>query len=87
MSLLVIEYAPTFVRMYKRLQKDLQEEVKEKIELFRNKNNHQSLRVHKLKNLENSYSFSVNYKVRIVFSYGSAGIASLLMVGSHDDVY
>lgn len=87
MNTITIQYAPTFIRMYKRLPKGLQIEVKEKIVLFQNPSNHHSLKVHKLKNLKNTFAFSVNYQTRVVFQYESKALASLLYVGSHDEVY
>ena len=63
-----ISYKATFVRQYNKLDESLQEEVLEKIELFKNKENHTSLKVHKLHGrLKENFSFSVNYKFRIVF--------------------
>lgn len=74
--------------MYKKLDTNLKEEVKEKISLFKNTINHEKLKVHKLKGaLENTYSFSVNYKIRVVFEYESKNVANLLFVGDHDEVY
>jgi len=89
MIMIAVHYAPTFVRMYKKLDPPLKEEVKEKIALFRDSNNHQALKVHKLSGaLNDRWSFSVNYKIRIVFRYGSSkNTANLLYVGSHDNVY
>lgn len=81
-------YAPTFVRMYKRLDPSLKEEVKSKISLFQSGGEHASLKVHKLKGaLENTYAFSVNYKIRIVFEYENKTTVNLLYVGAHDEVY
>lgn len=83
-----IQYTPSFMRMYKRLDRNLKEEIKDKVELFINKINHEKLKVHKLKgNLDNTYSFSVNYKIRVVFEYEKSNSVNLLYVGSHDDVY
>jgi len=84
-------YAPTFVRRYKKLPVALKVEVKHKIKEFRNPENHISLKVHILTGrLKNTYSFSVNYKIRIIFEYADKGknknIAYLLYVGSHDEV-
>jgi len=80
-----IVYLPSFIRQFKTLEKDLQEEAFEKIELFRNADNHKFLRVHKLKGrLAGRYSFSVNYKTRIVFSYISKDEAAFLDIGDHD---
>jgi len=79
-----ILFKPTFVRQFNTLEKALQEEVFEKIELFRNFQNHKQLKVHKLKGtLKGRYSFSVNYKTRIVFVYKSKKSVILLTVGDH----
>lgn len=83
-----IQYAPIFVRMYKGLPLLLKEEVKEKIELFKNKKNHEKLRAHKLKGtLKNTYSFSVNYQIRIVFEYHNKNTVNILYIGDHDGLY
>lgn len=78
-------YAPRFVRQFKRLHIELQEETFQKIDLFRNVKNHAVLKVHKLHGkFSNSYSFSVNYKTRIVFEYVSKTEVALLSIGDHD---
>ncbi len=82
-----ILYTPTFVRKYKKLDLHLKTEVVEKIELFRDAKNHARLKVHKLKGIENTYSFSVNYKIRIIFEYNNKTTVNLLSVGSHDSLY
>lgn len=85
-----IQYAPTFVRIYRGLDKNLKSEVKEKIELFRNRKNHNVLKVHKLHGrLNGRFSFYINYKIRIVFRYEDKNeqVASLLFIGGHDDSY
>jgi len=80
-----ISFAPEFFRRLKKLEKDLQEEAFEKINLFRNRANHKSLKVHKLKGkLRNKHGFSVNYKYRIVFIYLTDNEAYLETVGDHD---
>ncbi|MFA6158104.1 MAG: type II toxin-antitoxin system RelE/ParE family toxin [Candidatus Paceibacterota bacterium] len=86
--MLEIRYAPSFVRMYARLPASLKSEIKEKISTFRDKGNHDALKVHKLKgNLENTFSFSVNYKIRVIFEYEDKKSVNLLLVGGHDNVY
>lgn len=84
-----ITYAPSFIRRYKKLNPHLKEEVKDKIALFKDAENHKSLKVHKLGGtLDNTFSFTVNYKTRIVFEYGKdRNEANLLLVGDHDGVY
>lgn len=79
-----VAYTPHFIRQFKTLEISLQEEVLEKIELFKDKKNHRRLKVHKLTGrLSKRHSFSVNYKIRIVFVYFHKVEAILLAVGSH----
>ena len=86
--MLTIRYAPTFIRMYRKLTPSLKEEVKEKIILLKDENNHQKLKVHKLSGkLSGRNSFTVNYKIRIVFRYENNNTLNLLYVGNHDEVY
>lgn len=78
-------FAPVFLRQLKSLSPEIQEEAVEKIELFKNRQNHQMLKVHKLKGgLHGFFSFSVNYRIRIVFQYNSENEAALLAIGDHD---
>ena len=80
-----IFFKPTFVRQVNKLDKDLVEEVHEKIELFKHKRNHEMLKVHKLHGrFSGCFSFSVNYKVRIVFEYCSDNEVAFLTIGDHD---
>lgn len=65
----------------------LQEEVKQKIDLFAENPHHLFLKTHKLKGrLQRFWSFSVNYKDRIVFQYEKhegKKRAALLAIGDH----
>ncbi len=80
-----IFYAPPFFRQLKKLEKDLQEEVFERIELFENNPKNTILKVHKLQGrLKGRYSFSINYKTRIVSTYRSEKDVVFLAVGNHD---
>ncbi len=80
-----IAYAPIFIRQWKSLPTPLQDETIEKIELFKNQENHKLLKVHKLSGqLSGFYSFSVNYKFRIIFEYGEGNTVFLLKIGSHE---
>ena len=61
------------------------EEVEEKIELLKDKENHKLLKIHKLHGrLAKWYSFSVNYRIRIIFSYLSKQEIVLLAIGDHE---
>ncbi len=83
--MILVGYTASFIKKFSKLNSDLQEEFLEKIDLFKNKKNHEQIKVHKLKGkLGGRYSFSVNYKYRIVFLYKSKNNAVLLSLGSHD---
>lgn len=80
-----VHFKATFIRGFNKLHPDLKEEVLEKIELFKSPKNHKQLKIHKLKGpLKGRYSFSVNYKTRIVFKYISKKEVVLLAIGDHD---
>jgi plasmid maintenance system killer protein len=82
--MIAIEYAPAFLRQLKKLPAPLRQEAQEKIALFKNRFNHQSLKAHKLKgDLAGKWSFSVNYRDRIVFKWLSDNKAGLLAIGDH----
>ncbi len=59
----------------------------EKLELLRKDPEHSSLKIHKLSGKSGGiYSFSVTYKVRVLFIFSDDGIL-LTDIGSHDEVY
>lgn len=63
----------------------LRHEVYEKIELFKENVRHPSLRTHKLKGkFRGRFSFSVNYRYRIVFRYDKPDEIAFLDVGDHN---
>ena len=79
-----VRFLPIFARYLNRLDSKLQQEAIEKIELFKEKRNHKQLKVHRLhERLARRYSFYVNYKTRIVFSYLSKNEVALLAIGNH----
>ena len=83
--MLKVLYAPSFLRSLASLDEELREEAFEKIELFQNRANHRLLKTHKLKGrLAGRFSFSVNYRFRIVFAYQSKNEAVLLAIGDHE---
>lgn len=74
-----------FSRQFRKLDSHFKEEVLEKLELLKNPINHGSLKVNKLHGrLSDKHSFSVNYKIRVIFSYPIPAEILLLLVGSHD---
>jgi len=79
-----VRFLPIFVWHLNRLDPKLQLEAIEKIELFKDKKNYKQLKIHQLRGrLAGRYSFSVNYKTRIVFSYLSKNEVALLAIGDH----
>ena len=80
-----VNYKPTFIKSFDNLENDLQNEIIEKIELLKDQRNHKQLKVHKLHGrIKDKYSFSVNYKYRIIFIYESKKEIVLLAVGDHE---
>ncbi len=80
-----VAYASTFFRQLKKLPLDLQEEAFEKEELFKKDPKNKLLKTHKLKGrLQGSYSFSVNYKTRIIFEYLNKDKVVFISIGDHD---
>jgi mRNA-degrading endonuclease YafQ of YafQ-DinJ toxin-antitoxin module len=80
-----IIYAPVFVKKFNKLDKDFQDEVIEKIEMFKNKDNHILLKVHKLHGiLKDKYSFSIDYNTRIIFAWNDKKEALFYSIGNHD---
>lgn len=78
-------YAPIFVRQYKKLGEDLKEEVLQKIDLLKNRDNHNLLKVHKLHGkFKESHSLYINYKIRVVFMWNNKEEIALLAIGDHD---
>ncbi len=82
--MLTLGYKPSFIRELQELPPALQEEALGKIALFRGDPFLKSLRTHKLKGaLKGRWSFSVNYRFRIVFRFEGKHTATLLTIGTH----
>ncbi len=82
---MIVIFSPQFLRKVKKLEKNLQNEVIEKVAIFKKDPQNPVLRTHKLKGkLSDLYSFSVNYRYRIIFEYNSANQISFLTIGTHD---
>jgi addiction module RelE/StbE family toxin len=80
-----VSFAPQFRRQFRKLPNKLQEEIFEKIELFSDLNQHHALHVHKLKGkMEGRWSFSTNYRYRIVFMWEKQNKSAILLaIGDH----
>jgi mRNA-degrading endonuclease YafQ of YafQ-DinJ toxin-antitoxin module len=79
-----VVYKATFIRQFNKSDPTLRDEIVAKIALFKDIKKHNQLKVHKLDGrLQGCYSFSVNYRIRIVFQYETRKKVSFLAVGSH----
>ncbi len=79
-----VSYTKRFFKRFNKYEEGFQKEVLKKIEEFKDRENHKRLKVHKLHgNFSTFYSFSVNYKTRIVFEYLSKTEVVLLTIGDH----
>lgn len=75
----------SFLKQFKKLPTDLKEEIVEKIELFKDPQNHTKLKLHKLNgSFSEFHAFSVNYKIRILVEFISPEHAIFLKIGNHD---
>ena len=82
-----IIYTASFLKTIKEFELNLQNEIFGKIELFKDKKNHKGLNVHKLHGkFSGSYSFYINYKIRIVLEYSNKDKEKVffLLIGDHD---
>lgn len=85
MKMYEITFSPKFLKTVKKLKPNLQQEIIERVNLLKNESNHEVLRVHKLKGrLKGRYSFSVDYKNRIVFNHLDDNTIYLLNFGGHE---
>jgi mRNA-degrading endonuclease YafQ of YafQ-DinJ toxin-antitoxin module len=79
-----VGYTQEFIRKYDKLPHILTEEVKKKIQLFKDRKNHQRLKVHKLHGkYQGFFGFSIDRKNRIMFEWVSSQEARLHTVGDH----
>lgn len=76
---------PSFIKQLKRLENDVMELALKRIDLLKNKNNHTAIKVHKLHGRFAGWcSFSVDYKIRIIFRFESNSKIVLLAIDDHD---
>ncbi len=80
-----ILYSPRFVKQYKKLSCEVKVLVKEKAKIFKINPFDPRLKTHKLHgDLSNYYSFSVNYKTRVIFCFDSISNIRFELIGNHD---
>lgn len=82
--MVTVGFTPEFFRSLKKLTPELQENAFQRIELFRDRSNHQRLKVHKLHGkYAGFFGFSIDRKNRIMFKWISADEAKLHTIGDH----
>ena len=82
--MITIGFTPEFFRRLRKLESQLQEIAFKKIELFRDRNNHRRLEVHKLHGKYAGFlGFSIDRKNRIMFEWVSNEEARIHTIGDH----
>ncbi|MDQ3252325.1 MAG: type II toxin-antitoxin system mRNA interferase toxin, RelE/StbE family [Acidobacteriota bacterium] len=86
-----IAFSSSFKRAFKKNiagNASLETEFWERIELFKNNPFEPKLRTHKLSGkLKDLWSFSIEYDLRVIFSFAEQGKVIFVDVGSHKEVY
>ena len=80
-----IEYSADFIKHYKKLPTEIQWIAQKKITIFKVNPFDVRLKTHKLSgSLAGMWSFSVNHKYRILFSFYTGGEARFYLIGGHE---
>ncbi len=86
-----IAFSSSFTRAFKKNvagNASLEARFWERVELFKNNPFEPKLRTHKLSGkLKDLWSFSVEYDVRVIFSFAEQDKVIFVDVGSHKEVY
>lgn len=80
-----ILYLPKFAREYKKLPAKIKDLTEKREKLFRQNPFDPRLKTHKLSgDLSGFWSFSIDYKYRIIFDFASDETVRFYSVGDHD---
>jgi mRNA-degrading endonuclease YafQ of YafQ-DinJ toxin-antitoxin module len=83
--MITVSYKPSFIKKVRHLDVELYKELLDRIELLKDDRNHNLLKVHKLHgHFKDCYSFSVDYRIRVIFQYESKNEIVLLSIGDHE---
>ena len=86
-----VAFSSSFQRAFKKRiagRKDLEQKFWRRVEIFTANPHDPRLRTHKLSGgLRDQWSFTVEYDVRVVFSFLPNSRAVFEDIGSHDEVY
>lgn len=82
---MIIHYSSKFYKEYKRLSAEIKKQAEKQETIFRQNPFDPRLKTHRLiGNLKNFWSFSIDYKTRIIFEFESENTVWFHSVGSHD---
>lgn len=86
-----IGYSSSFKKAFKKLLKtapELEEKFWDKIDVFYENLFDIQFKTHKLSGkLKNLWSFSIDFSIRVIFSFESKDVVTLIDIGTHEDVY
>lgn len=86
-----IGYSSSFKRAYKKTLKnnpEIEEIFWEKVDIFSENPFNQQLKTHKLTGkLKSLWSFSINYNIRIIFTFENNDKVTFMDIGTHQVVY
>lgn len=79
-----IHYTSKFERNFKKLPRGVRKKAVEKENIFRKDPFHPILKTHRLKGpMRDFYSFSINYRYRIVFAFEDDSEVTFIDTGDH----
>jgi len=79
-----IYYTSKFERSFRNIPRKVQKEAAAKEKVFRKNPFHPTLKTHRLKGpLRDFYSFSVDYRFRIVFAFENRNEVTFVDIGDH----
>lgn len=86
-----IAFSSSFKRAFKRRiegRKPLEDKFWKRVEMFKIDPHDARLRTHRLSgDLQEYWSFSIEYDIRVVFQFATQKRAVFTDIGSHDEVY
>ena len=79
-----IFYSSQFLRKYKQLPEEIREKLKKRGKIFHKNPFDSRLKTHKLQGeLHEFWSFSVDFKYRVIFKFDGKSVAKFYNIGGH----
>jgi addiction module RelE/StbE family toxin len=79
-----IVYKPSFIKQARKLSDKEYTKLKQRIDLLKDKKNHEFLKVHKLHGeFAHLYSLSITNRIRAIFYYEEAKVIAMVNIGDH----